>query len=127
MAVKFTAISSGGRDKFVESFRWSIPCEGLAGTCIEEKSDLVEVGLGVDRQVGAFGEELADEAVPVLVGASLPGRVRVAEVHGDTGGDTEAGVGGELVGLVPGERPGQLAGGARHVVGEPGSDARGGL
>ena len=64
---------------------------------------MVEVVLAVGGQVGAFGEELADEAVEVLVGAALPGRVRVAEVDGDTGGDAERGVGGEFGALVPGE------------------------
>ena len=76
----FSADSGGGRDELVESFGWSIPSEGLAGASVEQCGDVVEVVLGVDGQVGAFGEELADEAVPVLVGAALPGRVRVAEV-----------------------------------------------
>jgi hypothetical protein len=71
--VKGPADSGGGRDKLVESFGWSIPCEGFAGSGVEEQGDLVELVLGVDGEVGAFGEELADEAVPVLVGASLPG------------------------------------------------------
>ena len=67
------ADSGGGRDKLVESFGWSIPSEGLAGASVEEDGDVVEFFLGVDGEVGAFGEELADEAVPVLVGAALPG------------------------------------------------------
>ena len=50
--------------------------------------------LGVNAEVFAFGEELADESVGVLVDAALPGRVRVGEV------DLDPGVGGE--GLVQG-------------------------
>jgi len=68
-----SANSSGGRDKLVESLRRSIPFEGLAWAPIEQGGDGVEVSLRVDRQVRALGEELADEAVPVLVGAPLPG------------------------------------------------------
>src|SRR6266568_1375662 len=66
--VPTTANSSSGRDKLVESFGWSIPCEGLAGSGVEEVGDLVEVVLAVDGEVGAFGEELSHKAVPVLVG-----------------------------------------------------------
>ncbi len=43
------ADSSSGRDKSVESFRWSLPCEGLAWTLVEQGGDGVEVLLGVDR------------------------------------------------------------------------------
>src|ERR1019366_10427259 len=43
------ADSSGGRDKSVESFRWSLPCEGLAWTLVEQGGDRIEVLLGVDR------------------------------------------------------------------------------
>jgi len=33
------ADSSGGRDKSVESFRWSLPCKGLAWTLVEQGGD----------------------------------------------------------------------------------------
>lgn len=39
-----------------------------------------EVLSGVHRQVGAFGQVLAQQPVGVLVGAALPGLVRVAGV-----------------------------------------------
>ena len=45
----------------------------LRGRLVEEAAMSSRSCLAVDRQVGAFGEELADEAVPVLVGAALPG------------------------------------------------------
>src|SRR5579862_8232926 len=57
---KVTADSGGCRDKLVESFCWSIPCEGLSWAFVEESSDGVELVLAVDRQVGALGKELAD-------------------------------------------------------------------
>jgi hypothetical protein len=67
------ADSSDGRDKLAKSLRWSIPLKGLARALVEQGGDLIEVGLGVDREVGPLGEELSDEAIPVFVGASLPG------------------------------------------------------
>ena len=65
--------SSGGRDELVESLCWSVPAERLAGPSVEELRDLVKVVLGVHRQVGALGQELTHESVPVLVRTSLPG------------------------------------------------------
>src|SRR5579884_2752536 len=74
------ANSGGSRDKLVEPFSWSIPSEGLAGPSVEQMSDLVQLWLGVDRQISPLAEELAHEPVPVRVGSALPGRVRVAEI-----------------------------------------------
>src|SRR5580704_10481757 len=98
-----SAHSRGDRDKLVESFGWSIPSEGLAGSGVEKQGDLVEVGLALIREVGAFGEELPRQAVPVLVGPPLPWCVRVAEENRDPAGDSEAGVRSELVALIPSE------------------------
>src|SRR5439155_14066080 len=67
-----TAVSGGGRDELVESFGGSIPCEGHAGASVEFDGDVVELLLAVFGEVGAIGEVLADEAVPVFVGAALP-------------------------------------------------------
>jgi len=78
----------------VERFAWS---------AVEFGSDGVEVLAGVDGQVGALGEVLAEEAVGVFVGAALPGAGRVAEVDGDVGGDGERAVGCHLAALVPGQ------------------------
>ena len=38
-----------------------------------------KLGVGPSRQVGAFGEVLAEQPVGTLVASSLPGRVWVAE------------------------------------------------
>ena len=73
LASKWSADSSGKRDKLRESLGWSIPAEGLAGPFVEQRGDVVEVVLVVEREVGALREELTHEAVPVLVGAALPG------------------------------------------------------
>ena len=78
--------------------------------------------MGVDRKVGAFGEELAGEAVPVLVGAALPRRVRIAEVDIDVGRDGELGVLSELTALVPGQRFGEFVGQTRQLCCETLSD-----
>ena len=102
------ADSSSGRDKSVESFRWSLPCEGLARTLVEQGGDGVKVLLGIGRQVGALRQELMDEAVPVLVAPALSQRIGVAEVDRDAGGDLERGVRRHLYPLIPGEGLGQL-------------------
>ena len=59
---------------------------------------------GVVAQVGAFGQPSAEQPVGVLVGGSLPGRVRVAEEHGDGESGLELVSVGHFASLVPGER-----------------------
>ena len=54
----------------------------MCGTrpAVETIGDGVEVILTVDREVSALGQILAQQAVGVLAGTTLPGTVRVAEV-----------------------------------------------
>jgi hypothetical protein len=64
----------------------------------------------VHRQVGAFGQVLAERAVGVIVRSALPGLMRVAEIHCNIGGDVEVGMVGHLLGLVPGGAAASSAG-----------------
>ena len=57
-----------------------IQLEGLSGAAVELGGDLVQFGLGVDGEVGAFGQVLAQQPVGVLVAAALPRAVRIAEI-----------------------------------------------
>ena len=70
---------------------------------VEGVGGLVEVFLGDQAHVGAFGEVLAEEPVGVFVGASLPRGLGVTEVDVDSGVDTELGVLGHFFALIPGE------------------------
>ncbi len=58
--------------EFVENFGWFELVECLLWAVVEFVGDGVEFGLRVDGEVGSFGEVLAQEAVGVLVAASLP-------------------------------------------------------
>lgn len=65
----------------------------------------VELRLQVDRQIGALGQVLAQQAIGVLAGAALPRAVRVAEIHTYTGSRrAQLGVPCHLPALVVGER-----------------------
>jgi hypothetical protein len=46
-----------------EDFRWCSPAEDLAGPMVEAGLDGTEIFEAVDRQVGAFREVLAQQAV----------------------------------------------------------------
>ena len=59
--------------ELVKYFGRFLPVECLSWTVVELVGDGVELGLRVARQVGSFGEVLAQEAVGVLVAAPLPG------------------------------------------------------
>ena len=69
----------------VEGFGGGTPAQRLPGTGVEGEGDRVKVLAAVAVQVGAFREVLAQQSVGVLVGAALPGTVRVAEVDGQAG------------------------------------------
>ena len=95
---------------FVESFGGGLPVEGLAGSTVQGGGDGGEIVDGVSAEVGALWEVLAQQAVGVLVGAALPGAVRIAEVDVDVGVDAELSVLGHLGALVPGQRSAELLG-----------------
>ncbi len=95
--------SSARRDKLVVSLSGSIPLEHFSWSSVEFSGDEVEVVLGVGGEVLSFGEELADEPVPVFVAAPLPRRPGVTEKDGDAGVDPELDMAGEFAALVPGE------------------------
>lgn len=63
----------------VKGFGRCLPIEAFPGTAIKSVGDSIEVGPRMLRQVRAFWEVLAKQAVGVLIGASLPWTVRVAE------------------------------------------------
>src|ERR1700722_7298295 len=79
-----------------EGFGWCLPAGCLAGAGVEGVGDGGQVAGGVAGEVGALGEVLAEQAVGVLVGAALPGWVRVGEVDGQAGAGAQLGVLGHL-------------------------------
>src|SRR3954464_13832150 len=65
----------------VEDLSGGAPSERLARAAVERVGDGGQVAGAVAREVGALGEVLAQQPVGVLVGAALPGALRIAEVH----------------------------------------------
>jgi len=70
---------TGGVVDFVRGFE----AEAFAWTVIEDVGDGGALVLGEGREVGAFREVLADEAVGIFVRAAFPGVVGSGEVDGD--------------------------------------------
>ena len=95
---------------FVEGLGGGLPVEGFAGSTVECCGDSVQVVLCVSAEIGAFGEVLAEETVGVLVGATLPGTLGVAEVDIEIGVYSQLSVLGHLGSLVPGQGAAQLLG-----------------
>ena len=62
----------------------------------------------MSAEIGAFGEVLSEETVGVLVGATLPRCLGVAEVDIEIGVYSELSVLGHLGSLVPGQRLAEL-------------------
>src|SRR6266511_5922980 len=65
-------VSSSHRNAAGQNFRGGPPSEDPTRPTVQRTSDARQVGGGADRQVGALGEVLPQEAVGVLVGAPLP-------------------------------------------------------
>src|ERR1039458_3136281 len=99
----------------VERLCWCLPFERLPRSTVERSGDGIEVLAGVPRQVGALREVLTQQTVCVLVGASLPGTVRIAEVDGEVRCDPELRVLSHLGTLIPRQRPPELLGQCRDL------------
>jgi hypothetical protein len=76
---------------FVERFG-GLPAECLAWSVVERVGDGLDLLVVPSREVGAIREVLAQKAIGViLIGAALPGTLRVGEVDRNAGLDGELG------------------------------------
>src|ERR1700733_14983658 len=98
-----TAGSTDRRNTGVKSICRGLERQGLARPPIELAGYPVQMCLGVDRQVCPLGEVLPQQAVGVLVGAALPGALRIAKVYGDVGCQCETPMIRKLLATVPGQ------------------------
>jgi hypothetical protein len=62
----------------IERVGWGDPAQHPPGTVVEFGGDGVELLLGEAARVSGFVQILAQQSVGVLVGAALPGMVRVS-------------------------------------------------
>lgn len=65
----------------MESYSGCIDVYCLSRTFIESPRFAVELGLGIDGEIGSLWEVLPPEAICVFVGTALPGMLRLAEVE----------------------------------------------
>jgi hypothetical protein len=91
----------GRRNTGSESTRRSLKTQSLSRSLIQPQSYLVQLGLRIDRQVGSFREVLSQQPVRVFVAASLPGALRITEVHFHICGHREALMLGHLQTAIP--------------------------
>src|SRR5882757_3113396 len=74
--------------------------QGLSRALIEPQGNAIEVSLGEAREIGSSREVLSQQAVGVLVAATLPWTARITEVNLHVGGNREAFVARHLLALV---------------------------
>ena len=101
-----------------EEFCGCFPSQGFSGPDVEPPCDIVELFLREQRQVGALGQVLAQQAVGVFADAALPGSVRMGEVDVDSGVPGQGLVVSHLRSLVVGQGAAQLAVEAVEDLGE---------
>jgi hypothetical protein len=86
------------------------PAQRLSRPCIEGGCHGGDLLGAVHTQIGAFREVLTQQSVGVLVGATLPWAVRIAEVDLDACIDPETSMLGHFGSLIPRQRSAQLFG-----------------
>src|SRR5271154_1985529 len=96
--------SKGRRNTCAQFTRWSLKAQSFSRALIETQRDLVQFGLRVAGKVGSPRQVLSQQAVGVFVGSSLPGAVRIPEVHFHIRGYREGFVFSHLQPAVPRQR-----------------------
>ena len=81
--------------------------------------------LAVAGEIDAYGQILSDQTGGVLVGASLPGAVRIAEVHGHAGRLGELTVIDHFLALIVGQTEAKRLRNPLEFIGESLQDVRG--
>src|SRR5215204_4709692 len=97
-------------EELVQSLGRCSPAQGLSRPAVEGDRHSGELLGAVHAEVGALWKVLPQQPVGVLVRATLPGAVRIAEVDRHARLDPELGVLGHLRSLIPGQRASQLLG-----------------
>src|SRR3982751_2078571 len=100
----------GCSEDLVQSLGRCSPAQGLSRPAVEGDRHGCQVLGAVPAEVGALWKGLPQQPVGVLVRATLPGAVRVAEVACHARLDPELGVLGHFRSLIPGQRSSQLFG-----------------
>ena len=98
--------------------------ETFSRSRVQPMGDGVQLALGVARQVGALGQVLAQQAIRILVGAALPGAVRIGKEHPDCEPLRQALVLGHLFPAIIGQRFAQQRGHVPEFLGEALSGTR---
>src|SRR5665647_1488215 len=89
------------------------PVQSFPGSAIHQIGNRIKLLLAVARQIRTLWQELANQSIGVLIGASLPWAVRITEIHRNPRVGTELLVVGHLCAPVIGQG---LAHGLRHCT-----------
>src|SRR6185503_10153705 len=82
--------STGRRNTGVKSLCCGFKLQGLTWSFVELTSHFVQIGLRVNRQVGALRKVLSQQAIGVLVRPALPRALRIAKINVDVGRQRKA-------------------------------------
>ena len=100
----------------IDTDRWKVAVD-RPWPLVEAFRDRIKFFLAVDGQVRTLRQVLAQEAVGVLAGPSLPGAMGVAEVDLDPGLGGQLGMARHLLPLVVGQRLAHGRGNAVELLG----------
>ena len=103
---------------FVHGLFGCFPAERFAGALVEQPRNVVELGLAGFAEICTFGQELAQQAIGVLVAAALPRRVRIGEPDIESQAPSQFGMTGHFAAPVVGHALAQDGGQITHLPGE---------
>ena len=104
-----TATSTGRCNTSVKSFCRRFKVQRLSWSLVELTRYFIQMSLRVYRQVRSLGEVLSQQSIGVLIGATLPRTLRIAEVDINVGRQGKLFVGREFLAPIPGQGLIQLA------------------
>jgi CheY-like chemotaxis protein len=101
--------STGRRNTGAKSLCWGFKLQGLTWPFVELTSHFVQIGLRVQRQVGALWKVLSQQAIGVLIRPALPRALRIAKINVDVGRQRKSSMIRKFLAPVPGQRLVQFA------------------
>ena len=96
--------STDRRNTFIKSLCRGSEPQGLTRPFVELTCHFIQVRLRMHGQVRPFGKILPEKTIGVLIGATLPGALRIAEIDIDIGRQAKTFVIGKLFAPVPCQR-----------------------
>ena len=101
-----------------KDFQGRLPVQAFSGAGVEFLGNGIQFTLGVARQICSLGEVLAQQAIGILIGSTLPGTMRIGKEHLDRESLSQMFMLGHLLPSIIGQGFPQRSGDVPEFLGE---------